>query len=254
MSVLKTEKVGIDFGGLKAVNNVDLEIGDEVVGLIGPNGSGKTTLLNIISGIYRASSGSVLLNGENITSLGPNQVRTKGIARTFQTNRLCLNLSVIDNMLLGLYCQQKTTWWQTVFHPTVSLQEIHEGINRCYEVMSYFNPELVNHAFELISTLPLIDRRRIEIARAIVGSPALLLLDEPTAGLNMEETHQMINDIGKIRAQGNKMSIIIIEHDMSVISKISNRVVCLNAGMKIAEGTFSEVSQNEKVRTAYLGG
>ncbi|ATW26683.1 ABC transporter ATP-binding protein [Candidatus Formimonas warabiya] len=254
MSVLKTEKVGINFGGLKAVDSVDLEIGDEVLGLIGPNGSGKTTLLNIISGIYRASSGKVLLNDEDITSLGPNQVRSKGIARTFQTNRLCLNLSVIDNMLLGLYCQQKTKWWQTVFRPSVSLQEIHEGISRCYEVMSYFNPGLVSHAYELISTLPLIDRRRIEIARAIVGNPDLLLLDEPTAGLNTEETHQMINDIGKIRTQGNKMSIIIIEHDMSVISKISNRVVCLNAGKKIAEGTFSEVSQNEKVCTAYLGG
>jgi len=121
-------------------------------------------------------------------------------------------------------------------------------------VMSYFNPELVDYGYELISTLPLIDRRRIEIARAIVGDPGLLLLDEPTAGLNMEETHEMINDIGKIRARGHKMSIIIIEHDMSVISKISNRVICLNAGKKIAEGTFAEVSQNEMVRAAYLGG
>lgn len=254
VKVLKTEKVCINFGGLKAVDRLDFEIGDETVGLIGPNGSGKTTFLNIISGIYRPSAGRVIFGGEELNSFTPDAIRKKGISRTFQTNRLCMNLSVIDNLLLGLYCEQKTSWWQAIFNRSMAMQEINRGIDRCFEAIAVFNPEIVDRAYELISTIPLIDRRRIEIARAIVGRPKLLLLDEPTAGLNKEETHQMIEDITKIRDSGERISIIIIEHDMSVISKISDRVVCLNVGQKIAEGSFEEVSQNENVCMAYLGG
>jgi branched-chain amino acid transport system ATP-binding protein len=254
LKILKAEKIGINFGGLKAVDGLDFEIGDETVGLIGPNGSGKTTFLNIISGIYKPSTGRVIFSGGELSRFTPDEVRKKGISRTFQTNRLCMNLSVIDNLLLGLYCEQKTSWLQAIFNRSLCMKEINEGIGKCFEAISVFNPEIVDRAYELISTIPLIDRRRIEIARAIVGRPKLLLLDEPTAGLNKEETHQMIEDITKIRDGGNRISIIIIEHDMSVISKISNRVVCLNAGQKIAEGTFEEVSQSENVRMAYLGG
>ncbi|MBC7324618.1 MAG: ABC transporter ATP-binding protein, partial [Moorella sp. (in: Bacteria)] len=178
----------------------------------------------------------------------------KGISRIFQTNRLCLQLTVLDNMLLGLYSQQRTTWWQAIFQPGTSRRELQANIEKCCAVLAHFNPDLVKRCYDPVTTIPLIDRRRIEIARAIVGEPRLLLLDEPTAGLNAEETMQMIDDIGKIREGGRQISIIIIEHDMAVISRITDRVVVLNAGKKIAEGTFNEVSQNEQVRTAYLGG
>ena len=254
MEVLRTEALTINFGGLKPVNEVDFVIGDEVVGLIGPNGSGKTTFLNLVSGIYRATSGHVHFMQEDITDCAPHEVRSKGIARTFQTNRLCLNLSVLDNMLLGLHSRQKSTWWQAIFQPSRCQQELEDNIERCFEVLAHFNPELIDKRYEPVSKIPLIDRRRIEIARAIVGEPKLLLLDEPTAGLNTEETMEMIDDIGRLRESKMKVSIIIIEHDMAVISRISQRVVVLNAGRKIAEGTFEEVSQNEEVRTAYLGG
>ncbi|MDN5344059.1 MAG: branched-chain amino acid transport system ATP-binding protein [Clostridia bacterium] len=254
MGVLRTERVSIDFGGLRAVDNLDFQIGDEIVGLIGPNGSGKTTFLNIISGIYKPTRGRVYFNGEDITSLPPHMIRAKGIARTFQTNRLCLNLSILDNMLLGLYCQQQTTWWQAIFMSSSSSREIKLGIEKSLAILAHFNPALITRAYEPVMTIPLIDRRRIEIARAVVGDPRLVLLDEPTAGLNSEETNQMINDIAKIRRRSSQISIIIIEHDMTVISRITERVVCLNAGQKIAEGTFSEVARNELVRTAYLGG
>lgn len=254
MEVLRTEALTINFGGLKAVDGVDFTIGDEIVGLIGPNGSGKTTFLNLVSGIYKPTGGKIIFQGEDITGAGPHVIRSKGISRTFQTNRLCLNLSVLDNMLLGLYSRQRTTWWQAIFKPAYSQKEISADIERCFAVLTHFNPELVKRCYDPITTVPLIDRRRIEIARAIVGEPRLLLLDEPTAGLNAEETMQMIDDIGKIRGDGRQISIIIIEHDMAVIARITDRVVVLNAGRKIAEGCFSEVCQNEQVRTAYLGG
>ncbi|CEP69211.1 ABC transporter-like [Moorella glycerini] len=254
MEVLRTEALTINFGGLKAVDGVDFTIGDEIVGLIGPNGSGKTTFLNLVSGIYQPTSGKIIFQQEDITGAGPDIIRSKGIARTFQTNRLCLNLSVIDNMLLGLYSQQKTTWWQAIFQPAYCRAEIKASIEKCFQVLAHFNAELIKKCYDPITTIPLIDRRRIEIARAIVGEPRLLLLDEPTAGLNAEETIQMIRDIGKIRESNRQISIIIIEHDMSVIARITDRVVVLNAGKKIAEGLFSEVSKDEQVRTAYLGG
>ncbi|PRR69682.1 ABC transporter ATP-binding protein [Neomoorella humiferrea] len=254
MEVLRTENLTINFGGLRAVDGVDFTIADEIVGLIGPNGSGKTTFLNLVSGIYKPTNGKIIFQQEDITGASPDIVRQKGISRTFQTNRLCLKLSVLDNMLLGLYSKQKTSWWQAILKPNYCRAEIKESIEKCFEILAHFNPELVKKCYEPITTIPLIDRRRIEVARAIVGEPRLLLLDEPTAGLNAEETMQMIKDINKIREKNKKISIIIIEHDMQVISSISERVVVFNAGKKIAEGTFSEVSKNEQVRSAYLGG
>jgi len=254
VNVLQTEALTINFGGLKAVDEVDFAIKDEVIGLLGPNGSGKTTFLNLVSGIYKPTSGKIIFEQADITGAGPNVVREKGIARTFQTNRLCLNLSVIDNLLLGLYSQQKSTWWQAVLQPKRCHKELNRNIEECLEVLHHFNPQLVAKAYEPITAIPLIDRRRIEIARAIVGSPRLLLLDEPTAGLNTEETSQIIGDIGKIRNGSQKVSMIIIEHDMVVISRICHRVVVLNAGKKIADDCFGEVCKNEQVRRAYLGG
>lgn len=254
MNVLQTEALTISFGGLKAVDGVDFSLKAEVVGLLGPNGSGKTTFLNLVSGIYRPTGGKIVFENENITGSSPADVRKKGIARTFQTNRLCLDLSIMDNILLGLYSQQQTTWWQALLQPKRCAQELDQNIEQCLDILNHFNPELVKRAFEPINTIPLIDRRRIEIARAIVGSPRVLLLDEPTAGLNAEETGQIIRDISRIRRRNPKISMILIEHDMVVIANICERVVVLNAGKKIADDCFSEVCKDEHVRKAYLGG
>lgn len=254
MEVLRTEALTVNFGGLRAVDGVDFVIGDEVVGLIGPNGSGKTTFLNLVSGIYQSTEGKIIFRGQDITGCGPDQIRSKGIARTFQTNRLCLNLTVLDNMLLGLYSQQKTAWWQAILMPSVSRRELQSNIQKSVGVLAHFNPKLVSRCYDPIAVIPLIDRRRIEIARAIVGDPALLLLDEPTAGLNAEETMQMMEDISKIRRGDQRVSIILIEHDMMVMAAVTDRVVVLNAGKKIADDSFQSILKDEQVRTAYLGG
>jgi ABC-type branched-subunit amino acid transport system ATPase component len=253
MPKLETKNLSIHFGGLVAVDQVSCAVGDEVLGLIGPNGSGKTTLLNLISGIYRPSGGSMFFNGNDISTEKPHVIRRMGIARTFQTNRLCARITVLDNMLLGLFSKQASKWWDVIFNQKNHYAELKKNIDYCLETLAHFNQELVERKDELIETIPLIDRRRIEIARALVSNPTLLLLDEPTAGLNPEETTSLIKDIQKIRESRKEISIIFIEHDMSVISTVADRVIVLNAGGIIAEGTFSEISRNEEVRTAYLG-
>jgi len=252
-TLLKTEDLSIHFGGLVAVDRVSTSVGNnEVLGLIGPNGSGKTTFLNLISGIYQATEGRIEFQGEDITKLKTHEIRIAGIARTFQTNRLCLKLTVLDNMLMGLYSKQTTTWWEAIFNQKKHHRELKENIAVCLEVLGLFNKELIERRYELIDTIPLIDRRRIEIARALVSDPSLVLLDEPTAGLNQEETTSIIEDLERIREK-TQISIIFIEHDMGVISNIADRVIVLNAGKIIAEGSFEEISRSEEVRTAYLG-
>lgn len=251
-SILQTKELSIHFGGLVAVDRVSCTMGNEVLGLIGPNGSGKTTFLNLISGIYQATSGEIEFMGKDITKLKAHEIRCAGIARTFQTNRLCLKLTVLDNMLMGLYSKQTTTWWEAVLNQKKHHAELRRNIATCLEVLGYFNEELVERKYELIDTIPLIDRRRIEIARALVSEPGLLLLDEPTAGLNQEETTSIVEDLKRIRERTN-ISIIFIEHDMGVISTIADRVIVLNAGRIISEGSFEEISKSEEVRTAYLG-
>jgi len=253
MPKLETKSLSIHFGGLVAVDQVSCVVGDEVLGLIGPNGSGKTTFLNLISGIYQPSGGSMFFNGSDISTEKPHVIRRMGIARTYQTNRLCTGITVLDNMLLGLFSKQTSKWWDIVFRQKKYYAELKKNIENCLETLAHFNQELIERKDELIETIPLIDRRRIEIARALVSNPTLLLLDEPTAGLNPEETTSIIKDIQKIRQSRKEISIIFIEHDMSVISTVADRVIVLNAGGIIAEGTFSEISRNEEVRTAYLG-
>ncbi|MDR2529378.1 MAG: ABC transporter ATP-binding protein [Synergistaceae bacterium] len=255
MTTLDTRKVSINFGGLWAVKDVDFSINArEIVGLIGPNGSGKTTFLNIISGIYPATNGTVTLQGENITGLRPFEIFKKGIARTYQSSRLCWDLSVADNVLMGLYTKQKASFLDILIHPQKTNNEIYECLQECMDVLSYFNPALFNRRYDLARDIPHIDRRRIEISRALVGRPTLLLLDEPTAGLNDEETMRMMDDIHKIKEKIKDICIIIIEHDMKVMERVTERIVVFNAGQKIAEGTYREVISDANVVKAYLGG
>lgn len=253
MPILETRNLSIHFGGLIAVNKVSCTVKNEILGLIGPNGSGKTTFLNLVSGIYRPTEGEMLFKDTDITTEKPHEIRRLGVARTFQTNRLCTELTVLDNMLLGLFSKQETKWWEVVLNQKKHHGELKDNIETCIDGLRHFNEELVERKDELIETIPLIDRRRIEIARALVSNPSLLLLDEPTAGLNPEETTSIVEDIQKIREKRTDMSIIFIEHDMAVISSIADRVIVLNAGQIIAEGSFSDISKNDEVRTAYLG-
>jgi len=254
MALLKTEGLSINFGGLWAVNQVDFEIGNgEIIGLIGPNGSGKTTFFNLISGIYIPTQGVMYFKDKEMSDLTPHYIRSLGIARTFQASKLLWDLTVLDNVLTGMHSQQQTAWYD-VFRPRKIKEETDECIEKARGLLAIFNPELVDRQFDKAKNIPHIDRRRLEICRAMASDPELILLDEPSAGLNRDETKEMMNDIYEMREKRSHISIIIIEHDMGVISTVSDRVFALNYGKKIAEGDYKEVAKNEEVLKAYLGG
>ncbi len=255
MALLETKGMSIYFGGLCAVDNVDFKIEpQQIVGLIGPNGSGKTTFLNIVSGIYPASKGSVFLDGENITGLKPHVIFKKGISRTYQSSRLCWDLSVADNLLTGAYTSQNYSLFDEIFRPKKTNNEIYDNLQKGFDLLSYFNPALIDRRYDLAKNVPHIDRRRIEITRALLSNPKVLLLDEPTAGLNDEETMTMMNEIRMIKDKIKNIAIIIIEHDMKVMAEVPERIVVFNAGAKIAEGTYQEIINNQCVIDAYIGG
>ncbi|MCE5236215.1 MAG: ABC transporter ATP-binding protein [Clostridiaceae bacterium] len=255
MALLETKGLSINFGGLWAVNNVDFKIEpDQIVGLIGPNGSGKTTFLNIVSGIYRASRGEAFLSGENITKLRPFQVFEKGISRTYQSSRLCWDLSVADNLLVGVYTSMEHSMLDTLLRPKKVNDQIYDQLDRALELLSDFNPDLVDRRYDLAKNIPHIDRRRIEITRALLSTPKVLLLDEPTAGLNDEETMTMMEEIRKVKERMKGIAVIIIEHDMKVMEEVPDRIVVFNAGEKIAEGDYREIIRDQNVIDAYIGG
>lgn len=254
MKVFRTTALSVSFGGLKAVDRVDLEVSQgEAVGLIGPNGSGKTTFFNLITGIYRPTSGDFVFNGKSLIGLEPHQISRRGIARTFQTSRLFLELSVLDNVLIGRHRGRHPSILDAFLRRSRFRRELSRDVEMALDLLSTFNDQLISRCFEQASLLPQIDRRRVEICRALAAEPRLLLLDEPTAGMNPEETGELMRDLLKIREGRQGLSLIVIEHDMFVIEGITERVVAFNSGRKIAEGTFEEVARNEEVREAYLG-
>ena len=252
--LLETKDLTIHFGGLAAVNGVDFWIApEEVVGLIGPNGSGKTTFFNLLTGIYRPSRGTIRYLGKDIVGLSAFKIARKGIARTFQNNRLFLNLSVLDNVMIGMHSKQGSTWFDAVFRRGRVEREFEEGMERAIDLLEQFSPEMAKHCYQRAGDLPQADRRRVEICRALASDPKLLLLDEPSAGMSPDETKRLMGDIRKVRERMEGIGIILIEHDMRVIKEIAERVVVLNYGRKIAEGTFEEISQEKEVLEAYLG-
>jgi ABC-type branched-subunit amino acid transport system ATPase component len=252
--VFWTEDLSISFGGLVAVDGVDLDISrGEILGLIGPNGSGKTTVFNLVTGIYAPTTGNFYFEGESLLGRPPFEIARKGIARTFQISRLCLDLSVLDNIFIGMHHRQKHWLADAVFRRRLLAEEVKRGRERALDLLHVFNPALTQRSGEVVSALPQIDRRRVEICRAMAMEPKLLLLDEPSAGMTPEEMLELMGDIKKVQEASEDISIVIVEHDMTVIRTISDRVVALNYGRKIAEGTFEEVAGTPEVREAYLG-
>jgi ABC-type branched-subunit amino acid transport system ATPase component len=242
------------FGGLVALDAIDFHVEEgEIVGLIGPNGSGKTTLFNVVTGIYGADAGNVIVAGADMTGAAPQAVYRAGVTRTFQRSRMCLPLSVFDNIMVGNHKRLNHGLVFNLLRRRAFAAEFARSFEEACELVTVFNPELAWRIDEPASGLPMIDRRRVEICRALISRPRLVLLDEPSAGMTHEETRQLMDDILIVRGRIPGLTIVIIEHEMGVIERITDRCVVLNYGRKIKEGTFAEVAADRQVQEAYLG-
>ncbi len=251
--LLDIRRVSKRFGGVQAVSLVDFHVDEgEIVGVIGPNGAGKTTLFNVVTGYYLPSEGSMTFCGQNIVGLKPNSLTRLGMARTFQAVRLFNAMTVLENVMVGRHCRTRAGIIGAIAKGPKTRKEEAEIVERAREALAFFGDRLIDRENELASDLAYADRRRLEIARAMVTDPRLLLLDEPAAGMNPAEKDGLIEQIGRLRSEKG-FSIILIEHDMPVIKGVSDRVMALDHGEKIAEGTYEEVASNHQVIEAYLG-
>jgi len=242
------------FGGVVALDCLDLIVAsNEIVGLIGPNGSGKTTFFNVITGIYGADAGRVTFDGADITKAPSRAVYQAGISRTFQRSRLSLPLSIFDNIMIGNYKHLNQGLWFNLARRASFKREFEESYRSARALVEVFEPALADRMFEPVVGLPMIDRRRIEICRALVSAPKLLLLDEPSAGMTNDETTELMDDILLVRERNKNLTIIIVEHEMGVIERITDRCVVLNFGRKIAEGPYRRIASDAQVQEAYLG-
>jgi branched-chain amino acid transport system ATP-binding protein len=253
-TLLLAKQLTIRFGGVMAVDRVDIHLGrGEIIGLIGPNGSGKTTLFNIITGIYQPTEGKIFYQGEIITGRSPAEIGRRGIARTFQNSRLFLELSVVENVLSGMCYRRNTGLRDALLRPNKVKTQFNESVTRAVQLLSFFSKELGETPYKKAGDLPLPDRRRVEICRALASEPDLLLLDEPSAGMDPSETSALMDEIRRVKNYQREIGMIIIEHDMTVIEGVADRVIVLNYGQKIAEGLFRTVASLPQVRQAYLG-
>jgi ABC-type branched-subunit amino acid transport system ATPase component len=252
--VLALDHLSLSFGGLRALSELDLRVDDrEIVSLIGPNGAGKTTVFNVITGVYQPSSGDVRFAGESIAGRPPHVIARLGIARTFQTLRLFLNMSVIENVMAATYGATKAMPWESILRLPRARREEREVRALAEDVLSFFGKRLAGYRWDQPAySLSYANRRRLEIARALACRPRLLLLDEPAAGMNPAETHEVTELIGRLRDERG-VAILVIEHDMHVVAGCSDRVVALDHGVKIAEGGFDEVAGHPAVVEAYMG-
>ena len=252
--ILQCSGLTCRFGGVVALDRIDFTVGEgEIVGLIGPNGSGKTTLFNVITGIYRAQDGRITFAGSDLTRARPQAVYHAGITRTFQRSRVCLPLSVFDNIMIGNHKRLNHGLVFNLVRRTAFAAELRRSLAEARELTHIFSPRLAARIDEPVAGFPMIDRRRIEICRALISQPRLLLLDEPSAGMTHEETRELMDDILLVRERMAGLTIVIIEHEMGVIERVTARCVVLNYGRKISEGTFETVARDRQVQEAYLG-
>lgn len=251
MALLEVKNLGIQFGGLRAVDEFNLEIEKGALyGLIGPNGAGKTTVFNMLTGVYKPTDGDILLDGKSIVGKSQIDINKMGIARTFQNIRLFRQMSVLDNVKVGLHNQIKYSTVSGIFKLPSYFKKEKEMNEKAMSLLEVF--DLQNEADYLASNLPYGKQRKLEIARALATAPKLLLLDEPAAGMNPNETAELMQTIQFVRKEFD-MTILLIEHDMRLVSGICEDLTVLNFGKVLAQGKTSEVLQNPEVITAYLG-
>jgi branched-chain amino acid transport system ATP-binding protein len=253
-SVLNLDRISLSFGGIRALSDLDLHVDDqEIVSLIGPNGAGKTTVFNVITGVYPPGSGDVRFAGQSIAGKPQHRIARMGIARTFQSLRLFLNMSVIENVMAATYGATRAMPLESILRLPRARREEREVRALAEDVLSFFGQRLAGYRWDQPAySLSYANRRRLEIARALAVRPRLLLLDEPAAGMNPTETHEVTELIGRLRDERD-VAILVIEHDMHVVAGCSDRVVALDHGVKIAEGGFDQVASHPAVVEAYMG-
>ena len=253
-ALLVTKGLTMRFGGLVALDRLDFTVGvGQVVGLVGPNGSGKTTLFNVLTGLYRPSAGTIALAGESLFQKSPQHISRAGIARTFQRSRLVLDQTVFDNIAVGALNKLDLGLGSNLFLRRRWRRELDRMIEDAGTLVTRFSPAIARRLFEPAGAFSMIDRRRIEICRSLIGRPSLLLLDEPSAGMTSDETRKLMDDVLAFRELVPDLSIVLVEHEMDVIRRVSDHCVVLNFGKKIFEGSFADLARDETVQTAYLG-
>lgn len=252
--ILEIREVQKHFGGLYALSGLDFQVHEgEIVSVIGPNGAGKSTLFNVITGIYRPDEGDVLFRGQSIVGLGPHQIVRLGIARTFQSVKLFPNMTVLENAMVGQHCRSRGGLFGSILRTPAVRREEAKIRARATEALGFFGSRLAGYRQEQPAfALSYANRRRLEMARAMATDPVVILLDEPTAGMNPKETLELRDHIVRMRDQLG-LTVIVIEHDMRVVKGVSDRVVACDYGRKIAEGTYEEVANDPQVIEAYLG-